>query len=72
MRRLVNTFFSLAPAPLFLVGSIWSWFTPSICGTAYEMPIMWLIMSLAHVSPWLAWWQLRDLHKFQTLPDKQQ
>jgi hypothetical protein len=43
-----------------------------MCGGTYEMPLMWLTMSLAHVSPWLAWWQLRDLHKFQTLPDKQQ
>lgn len=73
MRRL-NTFVSLAPAPVFLVGFLVSvYHGPTMCGGhVWEMPAMWLIMSLAHVSPWLMWWQQRHLYRFQTLPDKQQ
>lgn len=73
-RRTVNLVFSLAPAPLFLLGMSWSLSdsTP-ICGAgSYEMTVMWLVMALAHVTPWLAWYQQRDLQKFQILPDKQQ
>lgn len=75
MRRSFNLFFSLSPAPLFLLGGVYSLHAGgvSICGlTSWEMPAMWLIMAFAHVSPWLAWWQQRDLQRFQTLPDKQQ
>lgn len=72
--RKVNIFFSLAPAPMFLTGFVISLYTgPSICGSfIYEMPAMWLVMFLAHISPWLIWWQQRQFQKFQTLPDKQQ
>jgi hypothetical protein len=73
MKRYLNLFFSLAPAPLFLLGAVWSWSNgASICGAVYEMPVMWLVMAFAHTTPWLAWWSQRDLQKFQTLPDKQQ
>jgi len=74
MKRHLNLFFSLVPAPLFLLGAVWSWSNgPSLCGgSVYEMTVMWLVMAFAHTTPWLAWWQQRDLQKFQTLPDKQQ
>jgi hypothetical protein len=72
--RKINLFFSLAPAPTFLIGAIWSFTnTHHACGgLTWEMPVMWLVMALAHVSPWLMWWQQRKFQKFQTLPDKQQ
>ncbi len=69
--RTVNTFFSLAPAPIFLLGAVVSYYTHSHHSTL-EMPLMWLIMSIAHISPWLMWWQQRKFQKFQTRPDKQQ
>jgi len=68
MRRL-NIFFSLAPAPVFLLGAIISYLHSH---HGIEMPVMWLVMAFAHTSPWLMWWQQRHIHKFQTLPDKQQ
>ncbi len=74
MRKL-NTFFSLAPAPTFLIGAIVSYVYShhNSCGAfTLEMPIMWLIMAAAHVSPWLMWWQQRKFQRFQTRPDKQQ
>ena len=72
--RKINLFFSLSPAPIFLIGSVLSYMhTPNICnGMSLEMPIMWLVMSVAHISPWLMWWQQRKFQRFQTLPDKQQ
>jgi uncharacterized membrane protein YesL len=74
MRKL-NIFFSLAPAPVFLIGAAvsYAYSHHNICGTfTLEMPIMWLIMAAAHISPWLMWWQQRKFQKFQTRPDKQQ
>jgi len=72
--RKINLFFSLAPAPMFLIGFIMSlYFGPSLCGSfVWEMPVMWFIMCIAHVSPWLIYWQQRKFQKFQTFPDKQQ
>jgi uncharacterized membrane protein YesL len=73
--RTVNTFFSLAPAPMFLLGAILSYALThhSMCGGfTLEMPTMWLVMAIAHVSPWLMWWQQRRFQRFQTRPDKQQ
>lgn len=75
MRRRVNLFFSLSPSPLFFLGGVYSVLMggSSVCGfTTWEMPAMWFVMAFAHVSPWLAWYQQRDLQRFQTLPDKQQ
>jgi hypothetical protein len=74
MRKL-NTFFSLAPAPTFLIGAIISYVYShhNFCSAfTLEMPIMWLIMAAAHISPWLMWWQQRKFQRFQTRPDKQQ
>jgi len=71
----INLFFSLFPAPVFLLGAAvsYAYSHHNLCGAfTLEMPIMWLIMAAAHVSPWLMWWQQRKFQKFQTLPDKQQ
>jgi hypothetical protein len=74
----INLFFSLSPAPIFFLGAVLSYIHMpssmiSMCGgMSFEMPIMWLIMSLAHISPWLMWWQQSKFQRFQTLPDKQQ
>jgi hypothetical protein len=77
--RKINLFFSLAPAPVFLIGAVWSFLNIQVLnahhvcgGSSWEMPVMWLIMAIAHTSPWLVWGQQRKLQRFQTLPDKQQ
>lgn len=75
MRRRINLLFSLLPLPLFLVGGVYSVSMggTSVCGSStWEMPAMWFVMAFAHTGPWLAWYQQRDLQRFQTLPDKQQ
>jgi hypothetical protein len=53
--RTLYTILSLAPAPAFLLGFIYSVFTPmSICGAwPYEMAVMWFVMFLAHLTPWI-------------------
>ena len=54
---------SLSPAPLFFLGFIYSLVNPtaSICGAGhYEMSVMWFVMMLAHVTPWILFWQQRD------------
>lgn len=58
MRRLYQ-FFSLAPAPLFLVGFFYSLANPpALCAAfPYEMAAMWFVMFLAHVTPWLLFYQ---------------
>jgi hypothetical protein len=57
----VYTFLTLAPAPMFFVGMIHSLTWPSmICGTDYSMTAMWAVMMLAHLTPWLLWWQQRN------------
>jgi hypothetical protein len=45
----------LLPAPLFLLGGVYSAVGDSpICGAwQYEMPAMWAGMCLAHCRPWL-------------------
>lgn len=48
---------TLAPLPLFLMGLLYSLLTPSLCGASYEMTLMWAIMSLAHLAPWIMWLQ---------------
>ena len=73
--KIINTLFSLAPAPLFLLGGILSlMLNPHAAHShiPYEMPIMWFIMFLAHLSPWLIWYQQRSYRLAQTLPVKQQ
>jgi len=53
---------SLTPAPLFFAGFVYSLFAPShICGTDYSMTVMWFVMMLAHLTPWLLWFQQRNL-----------
>jgi hypothetical protein len=52
--RTLYTILSLAPAPLFFAGFVYSLLAPShMCGTDYSMTAMWLIMCLAHCVPWL-------------------
>ena len=52
--RILYTVLTLAPAPLFFAGFLWSLLMPSIhCGDDWQMPAMWLIMSLAHSVPWI-------------------
>ena len=62
MRKLYLTL-NLIPAPLFLLGFIFSLINPmSICGSwPYEMSAMWFVMFLAHLTPWLLWRQQRNL-----------
>lgn len=61
------TLLTLAPSPLFLFGFFWSVFNSqgmqaSMCGGSFwEMPAMWFIMFLAHLTPWFLWWQKRNL-----------
>ena len=60
--RNIYHFLSLAPAPLFLLGFIYSIINPShACGHDYSMSVMWLVMMLAHLTPWLIWSQQRNL-----------
>lgn len=56
MRKL-NLILSLGAMPAFAAGAIYSLLTPSLCGTTYEMTVMWLIMALAHTTPWLMFYQ---------------
>jgi len=53
---------SLSPAPLFLLGFIVSLINPMhMCSSwPYEMAVMWFVMFLAHLTPWLLWLQQRD------------
>lgn len=67
--RTLNTVLLLLPSPLFFVGFVYS------LGAhghhhGWEMPLMWLLMSLAHLNGWLFWYQQRSIKK--TLPVKQQ
>jgi len=79
MIRKINTFFSLAPAPAFLLGFIYSVLSQDhshmnhgMHHFEWEMPLMWIIMAFAHVSPWLMWYQQRKYQKVKVLPEKQQ
>lgn len=69
------TVLSLVPAPLFLAFGLWSLFGnhSQVCSHfPYEMTIMWFVMFIAHLSPWIFWYQLRSYRPGQTLPVKQQ
>jgi hypothetical protein len=61
--RYLYQFLTLAPAPLFLAGAIYSVLhTPAMCGAfPYEMALMWFVMTLAHVTPWILFFQQRNL-----------
>jgi len=60
MHRLY-TALTLLPAPLFFLGFIYSVTNMghvSICGShPWEMPVMWSVMTLAHLVPWFLFWQ---------------
>jgi hypothetical protein len=60
MRYVYHTL-NLAPAPLFLLGFVFSMINPMpICGSwPYEMSAMWAVMFLAHVTPWILWFKQR-------------
>jgi hypothetical protein len=72
MNRMINTAISLAPMPLFVAGAVYSYLNPSMCGAANEMLLMWVVMAMAHVSPWIMYWEQRRYRKIQHLPHKQQ
>ena len=52
-------FLNLAPAPLFALGLVLNLTgTAMICGQwPLEMTAMWAVMLLAHLSPWIIWYQ---------------
>ena len=74
--RTVITLISLAPTPVFFAGFIWSIFNTNshaVCGaSSWEMPLMWITMSLAHMVSWFLWFSQRRLRQLQTLAVKQQ
>jgi hypothetical protein len=53
------------PAPLFFIFGIVSWFTPNHqCSSGWiipEMAIMWIVMGLAHVLPWIVHWERKKM-----------
>ena len=61
MMKTIYSLLTLSPAVLFFLGFIYSLYAPSvICGTDHSMTAMWFIMMLAHLTPWLIWWQQRN------------
>ena len=54
-----------APAPLFFIFGIVSWLTPThVCSTGWvipEMVIMWWVMALAHLLPWIVQWERKRM-----------
>jgi len=75
--KIINQILSLAPTPLFLIGGIVSVMSPSaVCSHSWlgisEMTIMWFLMSLAHATSWVIFWERRRYVKLQQLPVKQQ
>ena len=62
MKLLYQTL-TLLPAPLFFLGFLYSVLNPPALCTAfpYEMALMWFVMFLAHLTPWLLWRQQRNL-----------
>jgi protein-S-isoprenylcysteine O-methyltransferase Ste14 len=61
--KLVYQTLTLLPAPLFFLGFLYSVLNPPALCTAfpYEMAAMWAVMGLAHLVPWLLFWQQRNL-----------
>ena len=67
----------LAPTPLFLVMAVVSYTsTPSVCSATAvipEMTIMWILMALAHLVPWIAMFEVRRFrYAHVDMSDKQQ
>ena len=56
--RTLYTILTLAPAPLFFLGFLYSVFHSD---HSWEMPVMWFVMMLAHLTPWLLRSQQRNL-----------
>ena len=55
--KLILTF---APAPVFFLGFVHSVIYPALlCGTDYSMSAMWLLMTLAHLLPYIQWQEVR-------------
>jgi hypothetical protein len=76
----IKRWIGLAPAPIFLILGIYSELQPnhsSICGDhawlfgLREMTLMWILMSAAHVLPWIFWWEQRR-YKYRAVSDQQQ
>jgi hypothetical protein len=55
--KTIYSLLTLAPAPLFFLGFLYSVLFGHHGG---EMALMWFIMMLAHLTPWLLWWQQRN------------
>jgi len=76
--RKINLLFSLTPSLLFFLGFLWSMYNmnhmqATMCGGSHwEMPVMWLVMCIAHLSAWLMWYQQKRYQKINVFPDKQQ
>ena len=62
MRLLYHTL-TLAPSPLFFLGFLYSAINPpALCAAfPYEMALMWFVMFLAHLTPWILFFQQRNL-----------
>jgi hypothetical protein len=59
--KTIYSLLTLLPAILFFAGFVYSLSVPSAhCGHDWQMPAMWGIMMLAHLTPWLIWWQQRN------------
>ena len=60
--RIIYTVLTLAPAPLFFILGLYSSLqTPSVCGAfPWEMTVMWFLMALAHLTPWVLRFQQRN------------
>ena len=67
--RTLKLLLAFIPAPLFFIFGVFSYFTgSSICSMVDwvipEMTLMWFIMSLAHVMPWIQYFEARK-HLYQ-------
>ena len=62
--RLIYSILTLTPAPIFLIGFVYSVVNIThmpACGShSWEMPIMWFTMFLAHSVSWVMWLQQRN------------
>jgi hypothetical protein len=59
MMRIFYHLVSLAPAPAFLLGFVFSVLhTPAVClAWPYEMALMWFVMFVAHTPAWILFLQ---------------
>ncbi len=62
MLKYLYPLITLAPAPIFFIFGVYSLLhTPALCGSfSHEMTVMWFVMSLAHLAPWII--RLQQLH----------